>query len=334
MKKILVALLVAMLALIATVALAAECPTHGTAGHVYDTYVETTKNPTCTSLGVKVMACSCGAETTADIAQVECVMEHIDYVAPTCQTTGYDLYACKWCNETYKNEYAKVACDMAWKTVPATCTVDGYTIHACKWCGAEDYREIEYAQGHTKGEYVKSTGKDTCTTDKVNTYKCGKCGTTWEETVNDITGHKFGEWKLTTKGNCIKDGEQTRYCVNGDCTAKETRTVVAKGHQILEDSIRTNNKGVVVGYCTVCGEFVPVDEKPVVTPEVKPEDKPEQKPEQKPSKPSKPSTPNKPTTNKDGVTIPATGETMNVAPFIMMLVAIVGLAVTKQKVTE
>lgn len=290
MKKILVALLVAMLAMIATVALAET--------HAHE-FQYAGKDATCTEPGWQEVTCK-------------------DPECPYRELTTTPAFGHKYSD---------------WiESKPAWCLGKGEEYCYCLNCGKPEVNKVREipALGHTYSDWVVSVPA-TCTTEGEEYCWCTFCGDPNYNKTQKIpaTGHvKFSEWISHADATCTAEGMNYRYCLACK-TEKEWQEVPALGHKIVEGSESTNAKGEKVVFCERCYKYVKVEET------VAPEAKPEVKPEDKPSKPAtKPSTPNKPTTNKDGVTIPATGETMNVAPFIMMLVAIVGLAVTKQKVTE
>lgn len=335
MKKILVALLVAMLALV-TVALADQ---HGAdtveplCAHKDVILEVVSQYPSCTETGTNDYICpECGvlvkSETVAATGHDWELVEHVD---PWCESEGYDYYICKnlRCYETKTEAISALGHD--WHFIrtykPDTCTEIGLEYHECLRCDADKTVEIDMVHHN----FVEIDNElPTCTEDGFVEYECTICTTTMIEIV-DALGHNWTAWNIDEYPTCDKPGMRSRYCTRTCCyegniqnVVKETEVLEATGH-LVDENYLVIEGNIATGICVKCSAVV------VFEIEVE-EPAPEVKPEDKPSTDNRPE--NKPSVNEDGIVIPATGETMNVAPFIMMLVAIVGLAVTKQKVTE
>lgn len=339
MKKILVALLVAMLALMATVALADQ---HGATeveplcAHKDVILEVVSQYPSCEETGTNDYICpECGvlvkSETVAATGHDWELVEHVD---PWCESEGYDYYICKNLRCYAEKVEAIDALGHDWHFIRVykddTCTEIGLEYHECLRCDADKTVEIDMVHHN----WVKiDENMPTCTEDGFEEFECTIC----TETVIEIIpaeGHVWTAWNIDEYPTCDKPGMRSRYCTarccyegNTQSVVKETEVLEPTGH-VVDPNYVVVEDGYAYGICVKCSAVVV--EQIVIEPE-----QPEQ-PEDKPSTDNgnNNGSANKPTTNTDGVTIPATGETMNVAPFIMMLVAIVGLAVTKQKVTE
>lgn len=349
MKKILFALLVAMMLVLAcSTAMATGCGDdhfdseyEGYCKHDEKYLKEDVQYPTCEASGkIDVICTKCGevVESTQLSAQGH-DMKLVEDVKPFCEIAGYKLYECQRTGCGHYEVKEVEALEHDWHFIRVykedTCTEVGLHLYKCLRCELYKTEEVDVV----KHDWKKTDSeKATCTKDGFEEYTCTIC-TAQDIVILPALGHDWTAWDIDEAPTCEQPGMASRYCKRPGCedtnlhdVAKETKVIEPHGHLVDPSYVTINEDGTATGICVYCSKTVAVEIE-IEDPE-QPEDKPEDKPEADKPEADKPATPNKPTTNNAGVTIPATGETMNVVPFIMMLVAIVGLAVSKQKVTE
>jgi len=220
-------------------------------GHSYA--VKTTKEPTCTTSGTKVHACSrCSDSYTETIPSTD--HSYIStVVAPTCTEEGYTLKKCRNCDYSQKVDYTEaVGHNMGqWKiTREETCTEDGEKSRRCLNC---DYAQTQiiYASGHSMGSW-KTTKQVTCTENGEKKNSCLNCDYYTTQTVY-ASGHSMSAWKTVKKATCTENGTKQSSC--SECDYTEIKTINANGHsyvsEVTKDATCTTT-GVETFSCSVC----------------------------------------------------------------------------------
>lgn len=220
-------------------------------GHSYA--VKTTKEPTCTTSGTKVYACSrCSDSYTETISSTD--HSYIStVVAPTCTEEGYTLKKCRNCDYSQKVDYTEaVGHNMGqWKiTREETCTEDGEKSRRCLNC---DYAQTQiiYASGHSMGSW-KTTKQVTCTENGEKKNSCLNCDYYTTQTVY-ASGHSMSAWKTVKKATCTENGTKQSSC--SECDYTEIKTINANGHsyvsEVTKDATCTTT-GVETFSCSVC----------------------------------------------------------------------------------
>ncbi len=135
--------------------------------------------------------------------------------------------------------------DAGTETKAPNCTTAGVKTFTCSTCSKTKTEEIK-ATGHTWG-----TGYTSDTTKHWKT--CTKCGA-----ANTKSNHNWGSWTTTTSATCTGKGTEQRTC--STCSKKETRTISATGHSIVNDpaiDATCTTKGKTAGsHCSVCNVVI------------------------------------------------------------------------------
>ncbi|MBE5791533.1 MAG: hypothetical protein E7322_05170 [Clostridiales bacterium] len=84
--------------------------------------------------------------------------------------------------------------------------------------------------GHDFGAF-KETKAATCTEDGVKTAECSRCDATKTEKI-DALGHEYGEWTETKAATCTEEGEKASKCIR--CDEAKTEKIDALGHEYGE----------------------------------------------------------------------------------------------------
>lgn len=145
-------------------------------------YAETvTKQPTCTSEGIKAFKCSCGDSYTESIPAAGHIFGAYTYNNDaTEQTDGTETAVCSICGEKNTRtasgtKLAHVHNYTATVTKAATCAEEGVTTYTCA-CG-HSYTEPIAKTAHSFGEYVYNNDATT-EKDGTKTATCSVCGVT------------------------------------------------------------------------------------------------------------------------------------------------------------
>lgn len=366
-KKILFKVLAAMMVLVAfcTVAFATPDDDQNNAENAAGTPVEpdicqhentreeVVAYPTCTATGtIKVICKECTKVVeTKTVDALGHTMKLKDHVAPKCTEDGYDLYACVNTGCTYTEKKTISAVGHDWNDVRVyredTCTQSGLKLQKCLMC--EAYNTVEFDDVHHIWK-LNTRVEPTCTKDGYEVYYCTICGADKTETLPAL-GHAWTAWSIDVSPSCEESGLRSRYCTRDCCyegntmsAVMETEVIPAHGHLIdmkyatVVEATETTD-GSITGICCYCSKTVTE----VIPATGNTDDEPADNGEEKPAVPGQDgsnnngsgSSSNRPATNKDGVTIPATGDSNGIAPIMMVVVAFAGLAVltaTKQKV--
>lgn len=134
------------------------------------------------------------------------------------------------------------------ETLKPTCDERGYNTWTCNDCGKKWYEYIE-PLGHDYSEYVVAP---TCTERGYTLHMCWNCMESYEDNYTDALGHSYGEWTITLEPTCTTAGSKTRTCTRTcrgvKCTASETETIAATGHDWVAATCITPKT------CRTCGE--------------------------------------------------------------------------------
>ena len=202
-----------------------------TCSHVYNEQI--TKNPDCTSEGVKTYTCkdtvNCGYSYTETIS----ALGHTAGEGATCTTAQ----ECTVCGEVLNSALGHT--EVIDEAVAPTCTETGLT--QGKHCSVCDEilvaQEVIAALGHTAGEKANCTNPQVCTV----------CG----EVLNSSLGHTevIDEAVAPTCTNTgLTEGKHCSVC--GEVIVAQ-ETVPALGHTAGADATCTTEQ-----VCTVCGEVL------------------------------------------------------------------------------
>lgn len=233
----------------------------GAPSHKHKYTSNITKEPTCSSTGIKTYTCSCGDSYTDTLPK----RNHsytTEVVKPTCTSDGYTAYTCKNCGYSYKgNVTSKVAHDFETKITKATCTTGGYTTFTCKTCHKSSTGNNTSPLGHAWGDWATTkepttsapgTAKRTCT-------RCDKSETKTLPALPDNKpaepshSHKYAE-TVTKQPTCTSDGVKTFTCSCGDTY---TSAIPATGHAwsgwVTTKEPTASENGQKTRTCSNCG---------------------------------------------------------------------------------
>jgi len=223
------------------------------------------KEATCTSNGLKVYVCTCGARQYKTI-----VSEGHKYVTDTnrthdatCTETGILVEVCQVCNnERYSTIDVKGHNYVLNKELSSDpdCTHDGLLVHICENCGATTYtvnkakdhkwnaQDIcEICGIHKNHTHVWSNEKEvkaTCTSDGYKKQVC-TCKAV-QYIVTKALGHHFVKDEANSiSPSCSRQGILVEKCDHEGCTQRRYKVLDAKGHKYVD------------GVCEICGENDP-----------------------------------------------------------------------------
>lgn len=135
--------------------------------HTHSYTSEVTKQPTCTSSGVRTYTCDCGDSYTETISATGHTEETIPAVAPTCEATGSTAgKKCSVCGTVIvaQQTVAKLGHNyVSAVTKEPTCTEKGVRTYTCQNDTSHKYTEEIPAKGHTPGAEATCTTPQTCT---------------------------------------------------------------------------------------------------------------------------------------------------------------------------
>ncbi len=174
-----------------------------------------TKEPTCTTKGVKTFTCSICAKTkTENIAATG--HQHTEIRKKKDATCGEDGYTgntyCTDCKKTisYGQTITKTnnhSWDDGKATTEPTCTVNGITTFTCSVCGKTKTRSIK-ATGHSYGEYV--IVKEPTSTEKgLKSKTCSVCGKVYSVTLAKTASSKITTTNTTDSEQNTQTDQQT-----------------------------------------------------------------------------------------------------------------------------
>ena len=204
-RKQLPAILLALTMMVSLVpaAMAEDCPD---GNHQWDSGT-VTKEPTCTTSGVKTYQCTedgCTATKTESIPTTahNYQVDSSRSVPATCQKEGKTFYVCSSCGVTMETPIPKA--DHKWGSwgteIAATCTSKGSEIRSCEICNTIERREVPMAS-HTYSDTGKVTTQPTCTTAGVRTFTCSVCNNTVTESIAAL-----GHVDSNSDGKCDRCG--------------------------------------------------------------------------------------------------------------------------------
>ncbi len=174
---------------------------------------------------------------------------------PTCTTTGVKSGKCTRCNKETTQSIPSTGHSYGKWTVTKepTCTVTGVKTSICTKCNAEKTEKVA-ATGH-KFSAPKITKQPTCTEPGEATGKCDNCKKNTKEAVPP-TGHKYGEAEVTLEATCTVAGTKTQTCEF--CKGVITEEIPALGHEFGEEVIKQEatltTPGIVEQRCVRCEE--------------------------------------------------------------------------------
>ena len=172
--------------------------------HTHSYTSKVTKKATCTTDGVKIYTCSCGASYTEKIAKTghEAVTDKA--VAATCtkegKTEGSHCSACGTVIKAQKTIAKTGHKEVTDKAVAATCTKEGKTKGShCSACGTVIKAQQTIAKKAHSYEQTSVTRATTKEDGKIY-YKCKNCTTTMSKSFAKIKEIKLSETNFTYNG--------------------------------------------------------------------------------------------------------------------------------------
>ena len=130
---------------------------------------------------------------------------------PTCTSTGVKTYTCSVCGDSYTETIAKTSHNYSTSWTidkQATCTEAGSKSHHCTVCGDKKGATEIPATGHKFGSWT-TTKKATCTTDGEQQRECSVCGKTETKTIPK-TAHSYK--KVTVASTYFEKGYTANKC--------------------------------------------------------------------------------------------------------------------------
>jgi len=178
---------------------------------------------------------------------------------PTCTSTGIKTYTCtdSGCSKTKTETVSALghSWDGGKTTTYATCTTTGVTTITCTRCSTTKTTTIAVL-GHSWGAWVTIT-EPTCTTTGTKTQTCNRDHTHVNTQTIPVLGHSFGDWVITVEPTCKSVGYKTRTCAN-DPAHIETIAIPTSDHAwggwITDTEPTEASDGTKHRVCSDCGE--------------------------------------------------------------------------------
>ena len=209
MKKNITFLLVGLLLMLPTIALAGDGCSEGN----HDLNMVDVKYPTCETAGYYVLECNnCNYRTTEITDKATGHDWEREAVMPAdCESPGTERLRCANCGKA--KEVILSAIGHSWKDgeifQDATCTMDGTRYEVCKNCGKELLRTIA-AKGHSwRNTHVIKEA--TCTQEGKAEAVCTECGEKGTRTLKKVA-HTCTEWTVTKQATEKSKGTRTSIC--------------------------------------------------------------------------------------------------------------------------
>jgi hypothetical protein len=190
-----------------------------------------TKQPTCTTDGIRTYTCSCGESYTEKIPALGHKYKGELTKKATCTADGSIVYTCERCSNQYAVTVPATGHKYKEEIVPPTYSSEGYTLHTCIHCGCS-----------YKDNYVPKLEANS------SEYDIG------DEVVDKpIASHEHTYSKVTIiEATCSTEGTVLHRCA---CGSSYIEKIPAKGHTyttIIVPPTETEN-GYTKHTCTVCG---------------------------------------------------------------------------------
>ncbi len=147
------------------------------------------------------------------------------------------------------------------ETLKPTCDEWGYNTWTCNDCGKQWYERKE-PLGHKDTDIVYAP---TCTEQGYTWHICSRCGRNNKDSYTDALGHSWSDWDVTLEATCTTAGSKTRACTRTcrgvKCTASETETIAATGHNYKPIKIlpTCTTSGYTEHTCSRCGDSYTTD---------------------------------------------------------------------------
>ena len=226
------------------------------------------REASCTSAGLKVYSCNCGASYEEAISRLEHNYSE-QVVEPTCSRAGYTKHTCSLCRDSYKtDEIPKL--EHVVEVLPAvetSCSAPGRTEGAkCSVCDEVLTPQEEIAKfPHTFSDW-RRVSNPTCSAEGSDQRRCGVCGTSESRGVQKLphteilggtkgahlkcavcdtglsTAHAYSI-NIVKAATCTEKGKNAYVC---SCGYSYEETTALKKHADLNDN----------GYCDDCNKLI------------------------------------------------------------------------------
>lgn len=233
--------------------------------HILEIDKSASKDPTCTTDGIKVEKCvrvGCGYTNTVVVPKSH--GEGLKVVkAATCTEEGKKSGYCRNCNQTVVEVTPAlghlVTNELSWVVIDSpSCNKEGKKVANCARCGKQ---AVEVIPALSHQEVVYTPAKEpTCSDEGATESKqCSICKTITVKAVKiDKLPHTFGEWIETKTATCKAAGVKEAKCTVCGTTEHETIARLPHTEEIVPAKEATcteagNTKGVT---CTVCKEEI------------------------------------------------------------------------------
>ena len=195
-----------------------------------------TENPTCTTDGERVYACTVCGKTKTEIVEA---LQHLwDEGVVSEPATGSDdgvmLYTCMRDNcDAQKTERIPALgheYDEGVVTLAPKCLTDGVRTYTCKNCENHTYTETIEALGH---DYENTVVDPTCNEQGYTEHTCMRedCGYSFKDMYTEALQHLWDGGTVTEEATATEDGILTYACTRDNCNATMTETIPALGHE-------------------------------------------------------------------------------------------------------
>ena len=227
-----------------------------------------TRQPTCTSSGMRVHTCTrCSETRTETIAALGHDWDSGTITtSATCTQTGLQSFRCTRCSET-RTEIID-ALGHNWNdgkvTTEPNCEDPGVRTYTCSWCLETKTEEIS-ALGHDPEEAsCENNIPASCETEGSydSVVHCSRCDKelSREHIVVDRLGHDWDDGVITVPATCTQEGTMTYSCSR--CDKTKTETIEETAHtpdeavreNVVESSCEKAGSYDEVVKCTICGE--------------------------------------------------------------------------------
>lgn len=217
--------------------------------HTHEYEEEITKEPTCTTDGLKTYKCKCGASYTEVIPAYDhdYQIDQSKHTDATCTAQATETFVCADCGDSFVQPYGELAphdYQLAGDSKEPTCTEAGHYHWVCSVCGDEYEEDVDALDHDWSKEYTVEKSA-TCTENGMKDIRCERCGEVKDgtETVITAPGHTENPQHQIIEATMFADGKETVTCMR--CGEVISETVLPKTIS-LEAFIAICGGGVVL----------------------------------------------------------------------------------------
>lgn len=168
---------------------------------------------------------------------------------PTCTTTGVRTYTCSGCGGSYTETIAATGNHSYTSTITKqpTCVVDGVKTYTCATCGGSYTESIPATGNHS---YVDTVIQPTCTEQGYTTHTCSICNDKYIDAYTSALGHNWEGANCSVCGtSSIVPFKRIVHIYDGENWVKHYVRVTNKRRQsCIYKNLNDNPENAILGF--------------------------------------------------------------------------------------